>query len=130
MHLNSAYFRPSALLWGSTNLSEDPLFSSMWYFLLVTPHCKNIYWWENKEDSDKESMLIWCEIFINKFNQKTYIPVWAELPFAYLGAGCVVGIPELSFFFSCFLTVLHGMQDLSSPIRDQICASCTGSLVS
>ena len=60
---------------------------------------QNIYWWENKEDSDKESMLIWCEIFINKFNQKTYIPLWAELTFAYLGAGCVVGVPELSLFF-------------------------------
>ena len=92
---------------------------------------QNIYWWENKEDSDKESMLIWCEIFINKFNQKTYIPLWAELTFAYLGAGCVVGVPELSlFFFSCFLTVLHGMQDLSFPIRDQTCASCSGNLVS
>ena len=34
------------------------------------------------------------------------------------------------FVFWVFLAAPHGMQDLSSPIRDRTCAPCSGSMES
>ena len=46
-----------------------------------------------------------------------------------IGEGEQEGVlgPVSCVFCFCFLAVLHGMQDLSSPMRDQIRAPCSGS---